>query len=446
METIERLLREEFQDPESTIVLDRAIMLARVRRGRRRRNARNAVAAAVLAVAGGSAFGVQAQFAGQPSPTTQAESGGVYTTVEGIGFANRDTGFVLVTACLSSPDQAYERFRSPQGVPSTPNAPECRRRLIATADGGRTWRDRNLPADLGVFPSGTRVIQQPPLLVLGDKTLVLRLGADDQRWMSSDAGLSWQQRDATGRATVATVPPDVPLIRRSQEPGDTAATQLAVVNRDGSIANLDTGPTDVRITVGPSARDLGVAATDGSRWLTGVTATNQGRILVSRDAGRTWQTIQSQPTTDGQASLTDISTIDGRTVSVISRSRSADEATEVVKVFRSSDSGVTWSTSPIPPLAPATENRLVHGVMGAVLQDSGGDVLAAVDGSLYLLPPNGRAYVQIAHAPKDIVSLSRSGPWLVATTFDRMGSRPLHDRAFVHISLDGYIWTDVHLP
>ena len=50
----------------------------------------------------------------------------------------------------------------------------------------------------------------------------------------------------------------------------------------------------------------------------------------------------------------------------------------------------------------------------------------------------------VAGAPKDVMGLSRSGPWLLATTWP--ANRPVAEQSLIHLSLDGSTWTDVRLP
>jgi photosystem II stability/assembly factor-like uncharacterized protein len=440
METVERLLKEQFTDPESTVSLDRTVKLARVRRGQRRRTTTMAAAVGVVVVVAGG-VAVAATPGGGNRPQVAAPHGTAertFTTIEGPEFVDRSHGYVHLLVCT----ETSEGSPPGPGTEAVPGTLDCKDRLLRTADGGRSWQDRTLPMQTVQKDGG---YMGPTMKVIGSDVIAVTAPDRSQRWVSRDAGKTWAEVPVTPTATVAAAPPDA-LLDVAPDDASTGPGVLTVTAADGTLSRLAHGPADVVPKgSGSASRRAAILASDGSRWLACETPARQGCVVTTADGGAHWQTRQMDPMAAGESLTSSFSTVDGRTVCVVVQAGAGDGVSAIARLYRSVDGGLHWTTVALPALAPNTENRLVHGIGGAEVL-ANGDVILAADGTLYRLRPGGDRFQKLSRTPTDVTQLGRSGPWLVATSFDGASGKPIEDRRLFALSQDGVNWTDVRLP
>jgi hypothetical protein len=79
----------------------------------------------------------------------------------------------------------------PAGDPTPDVHRDCTSHMLATADGGRSWEGRALPAEPGFKNLGVDVVLGHSLM-LWRSGATIALGGDDMRyWTSADGGQSW---------------------------------------------------------------------------------------------------------------------------------------------------------------------------------------------------------------------------------------------------------------
>ncbi len=266
-----------------------------------------------------------------PRPTTQLD------------FFDADHGYALIGRC----------------------EPTCAFTLHATADGGRTWAPRTLPA----ARNGTGGYFTAALYVLGpDEVVIDRLGASAAGWKdrvhSADGGRSWRVIDnwfAPGRVT--SFSPDGVLT-------GACAPQFMGVEECGEVATIDPETGLTTPLTGQPRLSLpwgGASPTEGGTWwMTGRDrTTGRWTIAVSGDDGRSWTArpvaVAGVPAVNGWAVVEH----DGIVYAT------AANATELLGVWRSTDRGHSWT-------------RTWSADGDQWLPDPKGTPVAAGDGSLVL--------------------------------------------------------------
>lgn len=414
METVERLLREEFGAPDSTVALERGPLIEGVRRVRRRRRMLTTAAATALMVVAG--FGAAQLIPGpRHSPPIGADNPGYRTVLEPPEFISRERGFVVAATC-----EVEAEGQPSQGAgESAAEAPDCRHSLKVTDDAGRTWQDRPLPG-------GSDLVRD--VEPFDGNTLVVR--TDDERWLSRDGGRTWTA--VTGsRGTATTIPAGGHVevaFKGTDEPEG-----LDILAPDGTVSRLSL-PPDLTLGVGfHPAR----AATDGSFWVPCTTAAKEACVAYSRDNGRSWEQARfnAQPPLPA-VELTRISTIDGRTIladvlyqGFASGSAESDDPKPTQHLWRSADGGQNWQ----PIELPAGRH------LGAEVLPNG-DAIADFDGRVFRLPAGGTAFQPVPGTPR-VHFISRTGPWLhgSANPDAQLGSP--EDKTLM--SPDGTVWTEL---
>jgi len=332
----------------------------RIRTRQRAAAAAGALAVVVLLVSGGTAV---LNLSGGPTPV------GVGTSP---GASGRDTrpgdpapspippwqdpdpaARYIQAAGASGPDHLYALVR---------DCPDCGQRLMASEDGGRTWQPRRTFA-AGPRPNGT----YPPsdmllMTVVGPRTVVVRLPADDAATPSpvaDERGAIWQLTVDGGRtwknlARVDTAVPGAPddgkivdcLI--GTEPGG-ACRLFAVLPATGQVAPLANQPPLLEYHLLPTWDGKAV-------WVQGYDpASHRPAVAVSRDGGRSWttgifDTEAQMPKIDAakpaQLEQLSVVTADARTAYAVFFTH----GTRSSRVYRSTDGGRTWARNgALPP-------------------------------------------------------------------------------------------------
>ncbi len=259
-------LREAVEAVVEPAALERRAPFGRLvqRAARRRQRRRHAAAAAVVAVLGVGlllARPVAGRLTAPPATRTTAPATvSSQLSVRGIGFASTEHGFAAVLRCRDS------GFRC-----------AAHATLLATDDGGRTWRRVPSPADNG--PGEQTGIDT----VTETGGVVISMGSD--RYASADGGRHWTvlpDRLVPGPAT-RTVP----------------AGWTVLVDR-GKLAAFDPLTNRARPLVhqppGPTVRDSWpVGAGPGHRLVLAGTEGDRPSLRYTDDRGLTWRPLAPPP-------------------------------------------------------------------------------------------------------------------------------------------------------
>ena len=398
---LDRLLgstRAHLLDDIDGLDLDRVgVRAATLRRRRHTVVASTAVAATTLVVTLWSLAGVGGSQAlpgpGQPSPTpapretvTVATSeskdwnagditvtGGGVTDLPGdiadVQFVDGHAGYAVLTDCTS-------------------DAPACHHSLLFTADGGRNWAARDLPATVAATgPDGyVRVVP------LGATSLVI---TGSGTWFSPDAGLSWAERpDPVGTDEEPVIPEGGKLV-------------LAL---DPATRGPDcTGsPVDVRLPNGQRGRlshqpPIGVCwvanteATGGVWWVGGRSGRGRPAVASSRDGGRTWAVVEFPTVASAPGAWPKVASVGSRTYVMIVSGR-ADSTSlftpiQIMAIHRSIDGGHTFA-----PFAsfglPGLAGDAVPLLDGRLLMASAGLSMGSASGTFFMDAPPDVVFVR----------------------------------------------------
>jgi hypothetical protein len=373
----ERVLADAFADHEH-LAPDAASVLAEIQHrlpGHTRRSHVRSLAAigtalAVVAIAVGTTLVVNGIHPATPAkPSTPAH---VLTLTDRVGrlgtpiggrFVDRQHGFVALLRCtystLSPAESVDPRFQD-----------TCQDVLESTSDGGATFQRRTLPIKVG-FGSGARLIvfdatHLAVTQVALNGTIAGRpQNAPEGRWISSDAGSTWIKVGLQPGPPVSEVPAGAQLLSYQ----DDQIGPPAVMTPDGVIHLLTpTGPLAASLASGPSYPWYALTQAGGSYFFyqfgtSDHPAPNAG-LLVSRDRGRTWQTVHLPP---GVAYPSVIGS-DGSWTYAVANPASADQSTTFIA---SKDGGRTWKRVTLPKTQPVDGQGFGVAPAGGVLFDDG---------------------------------------------------------------------------
>jgi len=367
VERIEKLLREELKRAEAKGVAPTGVMLARVARARRRRTTAAAAGAGVAVVLAGAAligplgFGGRAPAGAEPEPEPPSYRNELLRVV----FTDRNHGYVLQRRCTTT----FPQGRDFIGGETPPTVHDCAAQLLATADGGRDWRERLLPTDPGTpdkyrDPSGRSLA----FWSAGGGTIAVA-GNDMRYWTSADGGVTW------------TLSPDL---------------------RDGGPAGAAgvVGPREQQAFLTPPAGGLTVkegtnqiaASTDGTFWRA---CSDRSCGMVTRDLGATWETLAIG---SGAEAVDWVASYDGETV----------YASVGPAIMRSTDGGARWSEV-------ARRVGSERSVAGVVMPDGDLVLTEGRDGRAFRVAAGTTSLERLPDLPQTAGYLYRTGYWLVAS-------------------------------
>jgi hypothetical protein len=399
VERIEQLLREELRRTDAAGLAGADVMLARVARVRRRRTATIGAAAGVAAVLAGAAL-IWPLNAGGRTPTGAGAEppAPIYRNeLLRVLFTGDSHGYVLQRRCA----RTFLGGTAFAGERAWPSVRACGAQLLATADGGRSWQPRNLPADPG-GPDQTRDPSGRSLAFwLVDATTLAIAGHDDRHWTSRDGGVTWTQGG-----------------RRDEGPAGAAGV---------------VGPDERPVFLAPPAGGLrpgteGVnplaAATDGSFWRA---CTDRACAEVTRTFGATWE--RKLPGT-GAEPVDWVTSYNGETV----------YACLGPALMRSSDGGASWTQA-------ARRVSSQRSTAGVVMPDGDLVLTEGRDGRLFRLASGATALERLPDLPFPATYLYRSGDWLVASPGHEQREGDPDLGSIVMVSPDnGTTWRAVPAP
>ncbi len=352
MDTVERLLVAELTSLEAEPRVDDELVLAGVAsRQRRRRLVTSAIAVGAVVAAGVTGTSLVAVRQAVPpapgvSPTVTRPPTPEKSTMDWMGavsgtpvspivgsFADPQHGFLLAMRC---------------GTVESRYLP-CNAQLEVTADGGRSWVGRPLPAQPGDMSIDT-IFAVDARTVVYSRTETGHLELPDRRFVSTDAGQSWREVRVVTIAETHEVPAGAQVAVAWSEHGP----EVIVVRPDGGSAAL---------TPLPAQPDLGEVTTTaaGDIFLAGRrdtfdpgdsgTGTTEADIYVSHDRGHTWQRIAApvvhQTGSAGYTADSHLATADGR-VLYYADGYAEGFAPITTTLFRSLDGGRSWGRVSLP--------------------------------------------------------------------------------------------------
>ncbi|MGY0231500.1 hypothetical protein [Longispora urticae] len=226
-----------------------------------------ALVTGVLVVAGGLALALRPERGGAPAAhRSPGPPHGASTPRElGLVFLDPQRGYSLAARCGAD------------GV--------CGTHLGRTDDGGRHWSWHRLPETVvrSASPQGeTTSSGEPRFQVVSASGVVVDL-SDTDRLVTTDDGVTWTPQSTAPQGTVEELPPGAGVTASvGSGPGE---IRLTATRPDGA-AVLLAHPPEARVrgfaaTVANQGGVLCVSAQDASGHV----------LLVSRDRGRTWQTV-----------------------------------------------------------------------------------------------------------------------------------------------------------
>jgi hypothetical protein len=389
----ERVLADAFADHEH-LAPDAASVLAEIQHrlhGQPHRNHIRSLAAigtavAVVAIAVGTTLvvnGVHSAAPAKPSAPvhvlTLADKVGRFGTPIGGRFVDRQHGFVALERCT------YSTISPAESVdPSFPLS--CESVLETTSDGGATFQRRTLPTSIGYGDGARLVVFDATHLAVtrGSSTSTTHGKSVDipaGRWITSDAGSTWTKVSLQPGAAVSEIPAGAQLLSYQ----DNQIGPPAVMTPDGVIHPLKpTGPLAASLASGPQYPWYALVQAGGSYFFYQVgdadhPAPNAG-LLVSRDRGRTWQTVRLPsgvvyPYVIGS---------DGSWTYALAYPASADQS---MTFIASKDGGRTWKRVTLPKTQPTDGDGWGVAPTGGVLFDDGSHLWHANgDGAFTRLP------------------------------------------------------------
>jgi hypothetical protein len=387
MESLESLLRAEFDPPTIRPRGSVSELIATTRRLRRRRTAGivTVVASLVLAIvasvmlAKGGLLGRERAANQHPGPTVVDPSvleriGDRFFRTVGLplagGFVDDGHGYLLVFSCTDA------------------SAQDCRARLRATTDGGVTFTDRPVPSFDGLSPRVANVWVFDASALVFD-AIVGRPGEDStvsRRWASADGGLTWRSVPTAPAGPIAEIPAGAMLVGPPElepRPGPPL-----VLTADGTTYTLATAPAAEMKLPNFLPRPNRYP---GAHFLTGT----DGRLFVSTDRGASWQPAD----TGGRIRLEIIGGKGDRVFGVLEDDVDGSPSA-APNLYVSDDRGRTWTgvawpaLTPVVTPSPGAEGGVEQHVDLAVLPTGG--VLLADRARLWRLPPGGDRFDPVA--------------------------------------------------
>lgn len=372
----ERVLADAFADHEH-LAPDAASVLADIQhrltgtphRSHVRSLAAIGTAVAVVAIAVGTTVVVKGVHPTAPAkPSTPAhvltltDKVGRFGTPIGGRFVDRQHGFVALQRCtystISPAESVDPRFQD-----------ICQDVLESTSDGGATFQRRTLPIKVG-FESYARLVvfDATHLAVtqaaVGGTNGGKPVNIPETRWISSDAGSTWTKVSLQPGHPVSQVPAGAQLLSDQ----DNQIGPPAVMTADGVIHPLTpTGHSAASLASGPSYPWYALTQAGGSYFFyqSGTDdhpAPNAG-LLVSRDRGRTWQTVHLP---SGVAYPSVIGSDGPWTYAIASTS-----AHQSMTFIASTDGGRTWKRVTLAKTQPVDGQGFGVAPAGGVLFDDG---------------------------------------------------------------------------
>jgi hypothetical protein len=346
------------------------------RAGQRAVRRRMQVGAIAAVVAVGLAVPVLRSVPGEPSPTTPPRVPVTYQ----VDFADPRNGYALGSACGDS-------------------AASCTITLLATADRGRSWRQRKLPGSDKLYADGSLVVVDQNRLSLYRTSGANRTVGS---LVSDDGGRTWETPVPTDMA--AGPSRAIPTGTRLQRlcPGDeTGGTCEVGMIATGGLLSPVPGqpPAEVRV--------VGAAPTSRGRyWVVSQDSmTKRWSISVTSDAGRTWYTtpvdLPGEPWPE-DAPWSVVESGDVLYATAVGRIGSGPFG--LMAVFRSTDGGVSWTQT-----WRATPATLIQTVTGSAVATLDGRLLvySATEGTF--VSTDGRQFSRSAEALPGPVTWTRGG-------------------------------------
>lgn len=335
------------------------------------------------------------------------------TNIQPPAFADSEHGYAL----LDDPCQVR-----------ADGASYCTKGMVATEDGGQSWRHRPLPRKLWSSGGLAHI-----LALLGPQEVVL--DNEDGRWFySANGGRDWRAVPLTPQPKIRSIPQQAALTG-CYLPGDRCADDLLVIQPgSGRPAVLANAPDLDEMAPGP------IPTADGTWWVAG-TAPETGRLTlaVSSDAGQTW-TAAAVPELDSEGFQPPGLSVASGPGGLYALARGYDdEASQpLAALYHSTDGGATWqqTRSPAERLGP--------------LRVAGG-LIATDDGRLLLTPSpltdpaNTRRWYESSDHGRTVVAndTGRPAEWVGWTRGGYVAgwiSAPAGEPGTYWLSADGTHW------
>ena len=335
LETSLRELRDDLRSSISRPGLGRVADRARQRAVRRRMQV-GAITAVVLASV---AVPVLRSLPPAERPVADPPASMSYQ----VDFADAQHGYALGSDC-DEPDGS------------------CTFALLATADRGRSWRPRELPAGDGLYENGI-------LLVLGRNRLTFNripLGTDKsvELFSSEDGGHTWRNHgSALSTPSPILVGARLERICDSGDANGSCVTGVGAVTGDGRLSPAPAQPPGEIQVVGE------VATADGRFWVASQDpATKAWSISLSSDAGVTWVTTPVDMPGEPWPAGAPWSVVEGGGVLYATAfGHIGTGPYGLLTVYRSTDGGTSWTQT-----WRATPTDLLTAVAGSPVATSTG--------------------------------------------------------------------------
>jgi photosystem II stability/assembly factor-like uncharacterized protein len=336
-----------------------------------------------------------------------------------VDFADAEHGYALSREC--TPDS---RATAPDGQYLT----RCSFALLATDDGGRNWRPRELPGDTEPSYDGFLQVHGPERILFGRVVY-----HDVERSMSDDAGRTWRR----------IVPDDVDTTGEPSPfpPGSQLATTcLDAMTDKGCTTGLgalspDADRVNPALTQPPLSNPHGSkVATAGDRyWTVGRDpATRRFCVSVTSDAGASWSTtmldIPGAPVNENAWAVVEN---DGVMYLTVEGTLARGGTPGLLAVFRSTDGGVSWT-------------RTWHAEQNDPIWGTQGSTVAAADGRLIVNSLVDGTFESTDGGQTFTVAKRQLPPWRIEWTRGGYLARGPNNR--FQLSQDGLDWRPFQLP
>jgi BNR/Asp-box repeat protein len=420
VESLESLLRDEFDRPVVPVRESVTGLISNTRRIRRRRNIASSAAAFVAVVAVAAVVTTLINAPSRPvDPAHQPHT--VPTAINPSAFAKLGQAMALSPGIPT----AGEMFDAQHGLlllmrcknidATSDVAPACTARLDATTDGGATFAALPpLPVtnamigttQLYLFDAEHLVLDQPA--GIDPSALIAAEGSAGpsgfptglpsgfptdfssgsftappggfpsdfptdyptdlptvpaERWASADGGMTWQKVSTKPVGTVDTVPVGDQLVvafSYVDVASEKSPADVFAMDPDGTTHTLAHAPAATPMADDAAGSPFGAPnVVAGSYFLNG---NDDGSLLVSTDQGATWHKVHT-PGSDG-----DLSVIGGTSGRMYGDLSTDGDEPDVLVV--STDRGLTWKTVTMPPLTPVMSPAPNQGPSAG---DDGGD-------------------------------------------------------------------------